>query len=54
VWLEASVWLWGPLAGFFGAWTIWRSLVAERELRRLGDRVAELEAAQDSSARRTA
>jgi hypothetical protein len=52
MWLEASIWLWGPLTGVFAAWTIWRILKAERELRRLRERVSELEAAHDSSQRR--
>ena len=54
MWLEASIWLWGPLAGVFAAWTVWRSIVAERELRRLRERIAELEAPHDSSRRRSA
>jgi hypothetical protein len=54
MWLEASIWLWGPLAGVFAAWTIWRNLTADRELRRLRERVAELEAADNSSRRRAA
>jgi len=52
MWLETSIWLWGPLAGAFGTWTVWRNLVARRELRRLRERVAELEAAHESPRRR--
>jgi hypothetical protein len=51
MWLEASIWLWGPLAGVFAAWTVWRILKAERELQRLRERVVELEAMRDSSRR---
>jgi hypothetical protein len=54
MWLEASIWLWAPIAGVFGAWTIWRSLATAGELRRLRERVAELEAAQGPSRRRAA
>jgi hypothetical protein len=52
MWLEASVWLWGPLACVFASWTVWRSLVVGRELQRLRERVEELEAAHDWSRRR--
>ncbi len=54
MWLEASIWLWAPLAGVFGVWTIWRSLETDRELRRLRERVVELEATQNPSRRRAA
>lgn len=54
MWLEASIWLWGPLAGIFAAWTMWRGMATERELRRLHARLAELEADRTSPRRRAA
>jgi hypothetical protein len=54
MWLEASIWIWGPLAVVSGAWMVRRSLVVERELRRLRERVQKLEAVNDSSPRRAA
>ena len=54
MWLEASIWLWGPAVGVLGSWIVWRILVTGRELQRLQERVVELEAADDSSRRRAA
>ena len=54
MWLEAAIWIWGPLAVVLGAWMVRRSLVVEQELRRLRARVQKLEAVNDASHRRVA
>lgn len=54
MWLEASIWWWGPLVAVGGAWTVWRNWVTGREIRRLRERLTELEAVLDSSRRRAA
>jgi hypothetical protein len=53
MWLEASIWWWGPLIAAGTAWSIWRNLVADREIRRLRERLTALETAR-AAARRAA
>jgi hypothetical protein len=49
MWLEETVWLWLPLIFACGAWTFWRTLTLNRELRSLRARVADLERANAAS-----
>lgn len=54
MWLEASIWWWGPLLAAGAAWSVWRDLMAAREIRRLRERVTALETGRASSRRRAA
>jgi hypothetical protein len=49
MWVEAMVWLWGPVAVGLGVWVVWRMLTLHAEVRALRHRVERLEA--DTAAR---
>jgi hypothetical protein len=54
MWLEATVWLWGPILGVLGAWSIWRNVTTARQLDALHERVSKLEAENSEKVQRRA
>jgi hypothetical protein len=48
MWLEEMFWLWLPVVGGIGLWVIWSMLALKKEVRRLRQKLARVEASMTS------
>jgi hypothetical protein len=48
MWLEEMFWLWLPVVGGIGLWVIWSMLALKKEVRRLRQQLARVEASMTS------